>query len=150
MDKSRDKKRYKILIVENNAVLRKGLGQLLNHEHDIVVYGYADSAKKALSLIEDHLPDLVITDIYIQGCSGVHLIKEIRKNHPSLPVLVLSMHEKTLYAKLAIKAGAMGYITAQESPETIIAAIHKILKGETYTSENLTETIDNMPVSPGK
>ncbi len=67
---------------------------------------------------EETRPDLVITDIYIQGDSGVRLIKALRKAHPDVPVLVLSMHEESLYAKLAVKAGASGYLTMQEAPET--------------------------------
>jgi len=148
MNKKEKASCYKILIVESNVVLRKGLGRLLNHENDIMACGYADSANKALSFIESNAPDLVITDIYIQGYSSVHLIKEIKKSHPHIPVLVLSMHEKSLYAKLAIKAGAMGYITAQEDSETIIEVIRKILEGGTYTSINLTESINDMPLFP--
>jgi DNA-binding NarL/FixJ family response regulator len=139
MDRKREDKRYKILIVENNAVFRKGLEHLLNHESDIAVHGYADSEKKALVLAGKTRPDLVITDIYIQGDSGVRLIKAIKKAHPDVPVLVLSMHEESLYAKLAVKAGASGYLTMQEAPETIIMAIRRILGGGTYTSENLTD-----------
>lgn len=139
---------YKILIVENNAVLRKGLGRLLNHENDIMACGYADSVDKALAFIEKNIPTLVIVDIYIQGYSSIHLIKEIKIHHPAIPVLVFSMHEKSLYAKLAIKAGAMGYITAQEDPETIIGVIRKVLEGGTYTSINLTESINDMPLFP--
>lgn len=139
---------YKILIVENNVVLRKGLGRLLNHEKDIMACGYADSANKALSFIEENLPDLVIIDIYIQGFNSINLIKDIKNNHSSIPVLVFSMYERSLYAKLAIKAGAMGYITSQENPETIIDVIRTILEGGTYTSLNLTESINDMPLCP--
>ncbi len=144
----KSRNRTKILIIENNPVLSRGLGRMLAHEQKFAICGYADTAKKAISSIEHQVPDLIITDIYIQGCSGVYLIKEIKKIHPEIPVLVLSMHEKSLYAKLAITAGAAGYITAQENPETIIDAIHKILGGETYTSLNLTESLNNRPLGP--
>jgi len=143
MDRNNTDGRYKILIIENNAVFRKGLEQVLNHEHDIMVYGSEENPLKALDLIDETKPDLVIADISLKGSSGIDLVKKIKKRHKTTPVLVLSMHEESLYAKLALRAGASGYVTKQEAPETIICVIHRILRGETYTSKNLTEQIDS-------
>ena len=141
MGKDNLKDNFKILIVENNAVFRKGLEQLLNHEKDITVHGFAEDASNALALITESKPDLVIADITLDGRNGIELIKDISREHPPLPILVLSMHEESLYAKLAINAGARGYITKQEAPEQIVQVVRKLLKGETYTSKGLTRQL---------
>lgn len=136
--------RFRVLIVENNAVFRRGLEQLLNHEHDIIVYGYADSTSKALELIEQTRPDLVIADISLKDGSGIRLIREIRRACPEIPVLVLSMHDESVYAKLALQAGATGYMSTQQSPETIIEVVHKILHGDTEIDELTTDHFSGM------
>ncbi|PKL39997.1 MAG: hypothetical protein CVV44_07195 [Spirochaetae bacterium HGW-Spirochaetae-1] len=136
--------RFRVLIVENNAVFRRGLEQLLNHEHDIIVYGYADSTLKALQLIEQTRPDLVIADISLKDGSGIKLIREIRRACPEIPVLVLSMHDESVYAKLALQAGATGYMSTQQSPETIIEVVHKILHGDTEIDELLTDHFSSL------
>ncbi len=142
MPANEQQKRHQILIVENNAVFRKGLEQLLNNEHDIIVYGSADNRIQALSLIEKTNPDLVIADISLKDGSGIELIKVLHRENPHLPILVMSMHEESLYAKLALNAGAMGYINKQEAPENIIKIVHRILQGDRKENFEVTLEID--------
>lgn len=96
-----------IFLVDDHAMFREGLRQLIEREPDFMVSGDAANFDEALTGIARETPDLVITDISLSGTSGIDLIKKLKVDHPELPVLVVSMHEETLYAERALRAGAM-------------------------------------------
>lgn len=154
--KSLDKKQ--IFIVDDHAMFREGLRQLIDREADLAVCGDAADAAEALDSINNKSePDLVIVDISLSGKSGIDLIKAIKENHEDLPVLVVSMHEETLYAERALRAGAMGYVMKQEPAKVVKAAIRKLLAGDMHLSERMASGViskfirggdDELPPSP--
>ena len=127
----------RILIVDDHPIVRQGLAELVNHEDDLEVCGQAEDSHEALRAIRELNPNLVVVDISLKETSGLELIKDIHSQQPDLLVLALSMHDETLYAERALRAGAMGYIMKQEATENVIAAIRKILGGEIYVSDRM-------------
>lgn len=127
----------RILIVDDHPLMRKGISQLISNEKDMVVCGEAEDAHKALTAIGATKCDVVILDISLGATSGIELLKNIKVRYPKLLVLVLSMHDETVYAQRALRAGAAGYIMKQEGAERIMVALRKILGGEVYLSERL-------------
>ncbi len=127
----------RILIVDDHPIVRQGLAELVNHEDDLGVCGQAEDSHEALRAIREQKPDMAVVDISLKETSGLELIKDIHSQHPDLPVLALSMHDETMYAERALRAGAMGYIMKQEATENVIAAIRKILGGEIYVSDKM-------------
>jgi len=127
----------RILIVDDHPIVRQGLAELINHESDLVVCGQAEDSHGAIKAIRELNPSMAIIDISLKQTSGLELTKDIHSQYPDLPVLVLSMHDETLYAERALRAGAMGYIMKQEATENVIAAIRRILGGEIYVSDRM-------------
>jgi DNA-binding NarL/FixJ family response regulator len=124
----------RVLIVDDHPLFRHGIADLINAEADLKTCGEADSAPHALEAIRKLRPDLVIVDISLKGTNGIELVKSIRTEHPKLPVLMLSMHDESLYALRALRAGARGYVMKQEALERVMSAIHRVLGGEVYVS----------------
>lgn len=115
--------------------------QLLNNEPDLLVVGEGEDAYVALRDIKAAPPDLALVDISLKGSDGIELLKELRAQVPDLKVLMLSMHDEALYAERALRAGANGYVMKQEPPQTLMAAVRRILGGEVYVSERLGATL---------
>jgi DNA-binding NarL/FixJ family response regulator len=128
----------KVVIVDDHPLFRERLAQLINHEPDMEVTGEADTAKDAIQLIRDTSPDLAIVDITLKESSGLELVKSIKALSIGVPVLVLSMHDESLYAERALRAGATGYITKQQAADEVLSAIRRVLTGEVYLSEKMT------------
>ncbi|MCX5806327.1 MAG: response regulator transcription factor [Proteobacteria bacterium] len=135
------KLKRKIFIVDDHPIVRKGLSQMINQEADLVVCGEADSAQHALESLKKSQPDLMIVDISLQGIDGIELIKLIKARYGNLPVLVVSMHDESLYAERALRVGAKGYIMKQEAIEKMMEAIRRVLRGELYISEGVSANI---------
>src|SRR5215472_17327299 len=129
--------RTRILLVDDHAVVRYGIAQLINRERDLAVCGEEEEASKALSAISSLNPDLVIADISLKDSSGLELMRNIKAQYPKLPVLVVSAHDENIYAEVAFRAGALGYLMKQEALEKIIPAIRRVLGGNIYVSESL-------------
>jgi len=131
----------KILIVDDHPMLREGLRGMLKGEPDLRICAEAESAHQAMELLKTLAPDLVLLDITLPGKSGLELIKDIKVMYPLLPMLVLSMHDESLYAERVLRAGAGGYITKQQRPEALISAMRQVLAGRTYVSDQISEKI---------
>jgi DNA-binding NarL/FixJ family response regulator len=131
-------RRNKIFLIDDHPIVRQGLALLINREMDLEVCGDAEGAPSALSALEMAEPDLIILDISLNGPDGLDLLKTIRLNDPHVPVLVLSMHDEATYAERSLRAGANGYIMKQEATDRVLIAIRRILGGEVYLSERLT------------
>lgn len=127
----------RIYLVEDHPVTREGFAQLLNFQRDLEVCGQAGIAAQALTEIAVLNPDLVIVDISLAGTSGIELIKDLVSRHPILKILVLSMHDESLYAERALRAGARGYVMKQAATEHVMAAIRHVLGGGVYLSERM-------------
>jgi len=131
----------RIMIVDDHPMMREGLRGTIRGEPDLEICCEAEDAKQAIEALKNSTPDLVLMDITLPGKSGLELLKDIRVTHPNLPVLVLSMHDESLYAERALRAGAGGYITKQQSPAELLSAIRKVMSGQTYVSRQLSEKI---------
>jgi len=131
-------RRNKIFLIDDHPIVRQGLALLINREVDLEVCGDAEGAPAALTALESAEPDLVIVDISLNGPDGLDLLKTIRLKDPHVPVLVLSMHDEATYAERSLRAGANGYIMKQEATDKVLIAIRRILGGEVYLSERLT------------
>jgi len=136
-DKTKSPKKSRILIVDDHPIVRQGLAQLIDQESDLVVCGQAETIHEALDAIKILSPDLTVVDIALKGASGMDLIKDIKIQHPDLPVLMLSMFDEAVYAERALRAGAKGYIMKQEATEKVVTAIRRVLAGEVYISEDM-------------
>jgi DNA-binding NarL/FixJ family response regulator len=132
-----EKKR--LLIVDDHPIVRQGITRLINYEDELMVCGEAGNAKEALEAVERENPDMVIVDISLKGRSGLELIKDLRMRYQDLPVLVVSMHDESLYAERVLRAGAKGYIMKQEPPEKVLNAIRQVLSGKIFVSEKMRE-----------
>ena len=128
----------KVVIVDDHPLFRERLAQLINYEPDMEVTGEAENANDAVQLIRNTSPDLAIVDITLKESSGLELIKIIKPVSIGLRVLVLSMHEESLYAERALRAGASGYITKHQGADEVLLAIRRVLAGEVYLSEKMT------------
>src|ERR1700683_5202871 len=122
----------RILLVDDHPIVRQGLTLLINREPDLVVCGEAEEARGAMQLLASARPDVLIVDISLNGPDGLDLLKNIRTTHPALPVLILSMHDESIYAERALRAGANGYLMKQEATERVLVALRRILNGEIY------------------
>jgi DNA-binding NarL/FixJ family response regulator len=127
----------RILIVDDHPLLRQGITQLINEEKDMHVCGEADDPHKAMDAIETMDPDVVILDISLKGASGIELLKNLKARFPRLLVLILSMHDESVYAQRALRAGAAGYIMKQEATDKVLTALRRVLNGEVYLSDDL-------------
>lgn len=134
-------KKYKVFVVDDHPIVRQGLALLINQEPDLSVSGEAEEAHTALKRIAASPPDVVIVDISLNGPDGLEVIKTIRASDPSLPLLVLSMHDEAVYAERALRAGANGYIMKQEATETVLVALRRILNREIYVSERVANKL---------
>jgi DNA-binding NarL/FixJ family response regulator len=153
---NRPSEKKRIFIVDDHAMFRDGLQQLIDREADLAVCGDAAEAIEALAGISKSEPDLVIVDISLSGKSGIDLIKAIKDEYEDLPVLVVSMHEESLYAERALSAGAMGYVMKQEPAKVVKTAIRKVLAGDMHLSEKMASSViakmmhgeNEVPASP--
>lgn len=132
---------YRIVIVDDHPIVRRGLSQLITQEDDLVVCGEAESGQSALELLKKVKSDLVIVDISLPGMDGIELIKKIKSRFNDVKILVVSIHDESLFAERALRAGAKGYIMKQEAIENIIKAIRKVLNGDIYISEKVSASI---------
>lgn len=130
-----------VLIVDDHPMMRHGLSQLISIEPDLVACGEAEDAHQALEFLGTHTPDLVLADISLPDKHGLELIKDIQALHPNLPVLVVSMHDESLYAERVLRAGGRGYIMKQEGGKKMIHAIRTVLDGQIYVSEKMSAKI---------
>jgi DNA-binding NarL/FixJ family response regulator len=124
----------RLLIVDDHPLFRKGLEELIHSDANFAVCGEADNAAEAMEVIRKLNPDMAIVDLSLPGANGIELIKNIRAEFPSLPVLVLSMHDESLYALRALRAGADGYVMKHEAMANVIQAIRDVFNGRPYLS----------------
>ncbi|MBP2680479.1 MAG: response regulator receiver, LuxR family [Candidatus Krumholzibacteriota bacterium] len=131
----------RVLIVDDHAIVRKGLEQILADAHKDVVIGEATNAEDAIQLVDQGEWDVVILDISMPGRSGLDALKEMKRIKPAVPVLVLSIHPEEQYATRVLRAGASGYMTKQTAPEELLTAIDKVTAGGKYVSALLAERL---------
>jgi DNA-binding NarL/FixJ family response regulator len=140
----------RILLVEDHEVVREGLARLINHETDMEVCGVASSAGEALEKIGKLKPDLLITDISMEGMNGIEFLKQIKVKHPKVAAIVLSMHDEETYAERALRAGALAFVMKTESSAELMSAIRKAQRGEFHVSERVESGIFERYVHSGQ
>lgn len=134
-------KKKTVFVVDDHPIVRQGLTLLINQEADLAVCGEAEEMHSALPAIQSAHPDILIVDISLNGPDGLELLKNIRITSPRLPVLILSMHDESIYAERALRAGANGYIMKQEATEKVLVALRRILSGEIYVSDRIANSM---------
>jgi two-component system, NarL family, invasion response regulator UvrY len=130
-----------ILIVDDHAIVRQGLRQILMESDSTIFIKEADCGSDAIRQVRAGEWNVVVLDISLPDRNGIDILKQIKKEYPKIPVLMLSMHEEGLYAIRALKAGASGYITKQSAPAELMAAIHQVARGRKYLTATLAEAM---------
>lgn len=128
----------RVLIVDDHPLVRSGFVQLISDETDLEVCGEAANENEAMQLVMTAQPDLVIVDLFLAGGSGINLIERIKAHCSNVYMLVVSMHDESLFADRVLAAGALGYLNKQEAPSNIIKAIRRVLQGKVYLSDEMT------------
>jgi len=140
-------KKRTVFVVDDHPLLRQGLALLINREQDLTVCGEAAEAQAAMKAIAAKKPDILIADISLNGPDGLDLLKDLRALYPDLPVLILSMHDESIYAERALRARANGYIMKQEATEKVLIAVRRILSGEIYLSDRMANKLLHQYIS---
>lgn len=131
-----------LLIVDDHPLMRRGVVSLIGAEDDLEIVSEAGSASEALSILESKdLPDLAILDLSLPDKSGLELTKDIAALYPKLTVLIMSMHDESLYCERALRAGARGYIMKEAAAENLVSAIRRVLDGQIYVSDTMSSSL---------
>jgi DNA-binding NarL/FixJ family response regulator len=146
----------RILIVDDHPLFREGLQQMIDRHPALVVCGQAPDAAAAMAAVAELKPDLVLVDISLEGSNGIDLIKMLKAKYDETPILVVSMHDESLYAERALRAGALGYIMKNQPAKIVKDAIFKVLGGDIFLSEKMSSSVlgkllkgkNEQPVSP--
>lgn len=134
-------KRFRLLLVDDHPVVLNGYQLMLNAQPDLEVCATAGSAAEAMEMVAREKPDLVLTDLTMPGRGGLDLIKDLAVLHPSVKILVCSMHDEMLYAERTLHAGASGYLTKDSPGTTMVTAIRRVLDGGIYVSDRLAARV---------
>lgn len=134
----RSPRKNRVLIIDDHVMVRDGVAEIIEHTEDLCVCGTASTANEGLEAVRKTKPDLVLVDITLPGKNGVEFIKDARAIHRELRILVMSMHDESLYADRVLRAGGRGYIRKQEGGDKLIESIRRVLRGEIAVSEKVT------------
>jgi DNA-binding NarL/FixJ family response regulator len=134
-DAATTRRKNRVLIVDDHPIVRQGLRRLIEQEEDLTVCGEAETTREAKAAIRELKPDVVIVDISLKQGDGIELVKDARAHYPALPLLVLSMHDESIYAERMLSAGANGYIMKQAASDQFLVALRRVLEGGIYVSE---------------
>lgn len=133
----------RVLLVDDHIVLRDGLKSLLNHESDIEVIGDVGDGREAISAVESLQPDVILTDISMPGLNGIESVRMLRHEHPTLKIIILSMHSGQEYVLQSLQAGANGYVVKQADASEVLAAIRSVMAGGAYLSPTISKHLIN-------
>lgn len=131
----------RILVVDDHPVVRYGISRIINRERNMKVCGEAEDDTQTLEMIKTTSPHIVLLDISLKDSDGLRLTKAIRHAYPDLPVLILSVHDEKLYGRRALRSGARGYLTKQESTDKLISAIRDVLDGKIWVNDRIEKSI---------
>lgn len=130
-------RKAKAMIVDDHAVVRQGMAMLINQEPDMVACCQAEKIEEAIAANRACSHDIAIVDMSLEGASGLELVRRLNFEFPDMAILMLSMHDESIYAESALKAGARGYVMKQAATDTLLRAMREVLKGELYVSDEL-------------
>ena len=134
-------RKSRVLLVDDHPIVREGLARVIDGEADLAVCGTAVNARQALAAVEATAPDIAIVDVSLDGSHGIELVRELKARHPGLNVLMLSMHDESLYAERALRAGAKGYLMKREPPQKLLQAIRGVAAGGLCFSDAVTASV---------
>lgn len=140
----------RVLLVEDHTLVRKGIRSILKSENDIEVIGEAEDGRKALEIVEQLNPDIVLMDISMSSLNGLQATQRIKKKLPKCKVIILTVHEVEEYIFPVLKAGASGYILKKSAPNELIMAIRAIYKGESFLSPSISKKVIKSYIQKGK
>jgi len=147
--RSNSKPKVTVLLVDDHPIVRRGIAEVINAEPDLTVCGEASTMQEAMAAAATMKPGLVIVDVSLSGNNGIELMKNLSSRWDSLPILAYSMHDETIYAERALRAGAKGYVSKQSPPETLLEAIRVVLKGKIHLSEAMSDRLLGKMVGAG-
>lgn len=150
MKRTQTKKRGRILIVDDHPAVREALASRIDRQSDLEVCGEAEDVSEALRLLADTRPDVAVVDISLKTSSGIDLIKRIKDRDGRVRLLVWSMHNESLYAERALRAGALGYVNKDQATDKIVEAIRRVLEGKVYLSDAMAEKMLHRAVGGGQ
>jgi DNA-binding NarL/FixJ family response regulator len=148
-DEGESRRKNRIVIVDDQPIVRQGTAQLINQQKDLEVCGQAEDACEAMQAVRQLNPDMVIVDIVLKDTSGMELLKDLKIQCPNLPVLMWSMHDEAVYGERALRAGAQGYIMKQEATEKLVTAVRCVLAGGVYISSHVADRMVSKLVGTG-
>jgi DNA-binding NarL/FixJ family response regulator len=134
-------RKHRVLLVDDHPLVRRGVADVIAREPDLELCGEAADVMEAMSEVERSNPDVVVIDLSLKTGHGLDLLEKIKARGSQVKTLVSSMHDETLFAERVLRAGAMGYVTKQEPPETLVRAIRQVLRGEVYLSPRMTNRL---------
>jgi DNA-binding NarL/FixJ family response regulator len=134
-------RKRRIFLVDDHPLVREGLTNLINEQHDLVVCGEAEDSAGAITGIAKTRPDVALVDISLKNESGLELVKNLESQFPLVALIVLSMHDEALYAERALRAGARGYVMKRESTKSVLGSIRRVLEGGVYVSERVVNSM---------
>src|ERR1044071_4530565 len=134
-------KEIRVVIIDDHRMFREQLAHLIDKADDMKVCGQTDNIRDGLALIKRTQPSIAIIDITLRGSGGLELLKDLRAHKIPVPALVLSIHDESLYAERALRAGARGYVTKHQSSKTVLVAIRRLLNGQVYVSETVGDKL---------
>jgi DNA-binding NarL/FixJ family response regulator len=141
---------HRILLVEDHPLVREGLRRVIENQPDLVICGEAETASDARAAVRELKPDVMVTDITLKEGDGMELVRDVRAQQPDLRILVLSMHDETIYAERVLSAGANGYLMKQASGEQFLLSLRTVLEGRVYVSASLGSAIIQQLVAKPK
>jgi DNA-binding NarL/FixJ family response regulator len=131
----------RVFVVDDHPLVREGLANLINAQDDLIVCGEAEGSVQAIAGMVKTTPDVALIDISLQNESGLELVKDLAVQLPKVALIVLSMHDETLYAERALRAGARGYVMKREVSKNVLTSIHRVLEGGVFVSERVASRI---------
>lgn len=141
---------WKILIVDDHPLIRRGMMALISADPSLRVCGEAASMDEAKKLVEELAPHLLIVDITLKSGNGLELVKQIASTHPEVRMLMCSMHDESLFAERCLRAGASGYLNKEVADTQLLDAIHTVRSGKTFVSPQLAERLLGRIVGGGQ
>jgi DNA-binding NarL/FixJ family response regulator len=143
-------RKSRVLLVDDHPLVREGLANLIDAQHDLMVCGEAEDSAQAIARIVKARPHVALVDISLKNESGLELVKYLASQFPQVALIVLSMHDETLYADRALRAGARGYVMKREASKNVLASIRRVLEGGVYVSERVASRMALKLSSTGK
>jgi len=134
----------RILVADDHAIVREGLGTMLSNQSDMVLVGLATNGRDAIRMVDEYQPDVAIMDISMPELNGIDAISQMLPRHPKIKVIVLSIHETKPYVYRALKAGAKGYLIKETAGLEVVDAVRAVQRGERYLSQRIADLITDI------